>query len=244
MSQSTQQFRAAYAAAFTSYACDGGEDALHLAYELGREAVELELNVLEIARLHHDVLGGALRKSLADDRDRVTHAAADFFAESLSAFEMVRRGYKEAQERAHVEGHHAAIVRRLSALLADTSLALDAAGTLSETLQLVVEAACELTRARCCVATVDDSLSRRPLRAVSGVDCSDDDGALVAPLTALNGKYMGSLRVFGKEGGGFTEFDEAILEQLAQMAAAALERSRLYQRLREREAQAPPKASS
>ena len=243
MSQSTRQFHAAYAAAFTSYACDGGEDALHMAYELGREAVELELNVLEIARLHHDVLGAALRKSLADDHERITHAAADFFAESLSAFEMVRRGYKEARERAHVEGHHAAIVRRLSALLADTSLALDAAGTLSETLQLVVEAACELTRARCCVATVDDFLNRRPLRAVSGVDC-DDDGALVAPLTALSGKHMGSLRVLGKEGGDFTEFDEAILEQLAQMAAAALERSRLYQHLREREAQAPPKAGS
>lgn len=73
MSQSTRQFHAAYAAAFTSYACDGGEDALHMAYELGREAVELELNVLEIARLHHDVLGAALRKSLADDHERITH---------------------------------------------------------------------------------------------------------------------------------------------------------------------------
>ncbi|MDQ3672294.1 MAG: hypothetical protein M3364_07645 [Actinomycetota bacterium] len=237
MSRSTRDFPAAYATAFASYLGEAGEHALHIGYELGREAVELELNVLELARVHHDVLGAALRKSPAEDHERITHAAADFLAESLSAFEMVRRGYKEARERASLERRHAAIVRRLSALLADTSLALGAPGTLRETLQLVVEAGCELVHARCCIATVDGFNNRRALTAVSGVDCGDN-GALVATLTALSGRDVGSIRVLGKEGGHFTEFDEAILEQLAQMTAAAIERARLYQYPRERGAPA------
>jgi len=228
VSQGAKQFHAAYAAAFASYLCEPSEAALHAAYELGREAVELELTVLELGRVHHEALRAALRESSLDEHERVANAAADFLVESLSAFEMVRRGYKEARELAELERRRGEIVRRLSALLADTSLAVDAASSLGETLQLVAEAARELTGARGCIATVDAFRRGRALTAVSGTE-SADDSALVASITALTGRELGSLRLLAKEDAHFTELDEAILVQLAQMAAAAIERARFYQ---------------
>ena len=53
---------------------------------------------------------------------------------------------------------------------------------------------------------------------------------MAAPLTALDGREIGLIQLFGKEGGEFTDLDEAVLVQLAQMAAAAVERAQLYQR--------------
>lgn len=227
MSVTTQHFKEAYARAFARYLDEADENALHIAYELGREAVERHLSVLELARVHHEALRAALRSSSTGQHELVALAAADFLAESLSAFEMVRRGYGEARERADAERRHAAVVRRLSTLLADTSLALDGGSSLKETLQLVAEAARELTRAGCCIAVVEAFGRGRALTAVSG-DAGDGEETLVAPLTALSGKRVGSLRLVSKEDGHFTEMDNAILEQLAQMAAAAIERTRLY----------------
>jgi Phosphoserine phosphatase RsbU, N-terminal domain len=56
------------------------------------------------------------------------------------------------------------------------------------------------------------------------------DGWLAASLTALDGSDMGAVQLFDKEGGAFTGDDEAVLLHLAQMASAAVERTRLYQR--------------
>lgn len=226
MTQDTHLFRAAYRKVFARYVADGSEDALHSAYELGREAVELELSIVELARVHHDALSTALESS-AESHRRIVHAAGDFLAESLSAFEMVRRGYAEARDRAQLEHRHAALVRRLSALLADTSLAHDATRSLTETLRLVTETALELTSAGCCIATVDDRRNGHPLTVVSG-DEPSGVGAMVAPLEALSGGSLGSLRALAREGERFTEVDEAVLVQLAQMAAAAIERTHLY----------------
>jgi Phosphoserine phosphatase RsbU, N-terminal domain len=55
-------------------------------------------------------------------------------------------------------------------------------------------------------------------------------GWLAASLTALDGGELGAIQVFVEQGGGFTGEDEAALVHLAQMAAAAVERAKLYQR--------------
>jgi hypothetical protein len=74
-------------------------------------------------------------------------------------------------------------------------------------------------------------LARHP--ALEALD-PDGDGAdarrgwLAAPLTALDGRWLGLIQLFGKQGGEFTELDEAVLVQLAQMSSAAVERTRLY----------------
>jgi hypothetical protein len=59
--------------------------------------------------------------------------------------------------------------------------------------------------------------SARPLR-----------GWLAASLTALDGRELGAIQLFDKQGTGFTVDDEAALVHLAQMTSAAVERARLY----------------
>jgi GAF domain-containing protein len=233
--------------------------------------------VLDLAATHHDVLLSALEDPAnARSPEAVTRAAADFFLESLSAFEMVQRGVREAREAAMVERRHAAILRRLSTFLADASLGLDAAGSTDEMLQLVAEHAREVIGAEQCVARlkVADG-SERALEAVASEQAVEGDladasrfaglydniaptsgslrmtasdlarqpappglaeageppsprGWLAASLTALDGRDLGLIQLFDKRDGDFSELDEAVLVQLAQMAAAAVERAQHY----------------
>ena len=100
-----ERFREAYAAGLRGYLLVGGEGQLRIAYELGRTAVEQGLGVLELADAHHEALVAAVHAERGSDEiERVTRAAGDFFRESLSAFEMVQRGFHEAREaRPHGE---------------------------------------------------------------------------------------------------------------------------------------------
>ncbi len=84
---------------------------------------------------------------------RVTRSG-DFFMESLSSFEMVQRGFKEARQAFLLERRQKELSRQLSTFLADASLALHAPESLEEMLQLVAEQARELVDAVCCVVTV------------------------------------------------------------------------------------------
>ena len=51
---------------------------------------------------------------------------------------------------------------------------------------------------------------------------------LAVPLIARDGRNMGLIQVSDKQGGEFTDQDEAIIVQVAQMAAAVIENARLY----------------
>lgn len=223
------EFHELYAAAFADYLRSGAEDALQAAYELGREAVRRDLSVLDLATIHHEALRGQLdRASSAQEPERTIGAAGDFFLESLSAFEMLRRGYREAREEALLEKRHAATVRQLSSFLADASLAMSAADSLREVAQLVAEHAREIIGARRCLVRL--SLGEG-LETVSqaGDDAQDDEPArLVVPLTGLDGRELGAVELFDKREGEFTEVDEAVLVHLAQMASAAVDRTQLY----------------
>jgi flagellar biosynthesis/type III secretory pathway protein FliH len=153
MSGGAEDFRRSYASAFEKYLRDPAEDALHSGYQLGREAVRQDLSVLDLASIHHDVLLATLsHSSPPSETATVVPRARTFFVESLSAFEMVQRGFREAHEAALVEKRNAAILRQLSNFLADASLALNATESLTEMLQLVAEQARELIGAECAVA--------------------------------------------------------------------------------------------
>ena len=97
-----------------------------------------------------------------DDRDAeaVIHAAADFQMEALSAYEVIRRGFAETVDAIAIERRQAAMFRRLSEILSDTSLASRSRSSLTEVLQLVVEQARELTDAECSVARAEARLDR------------------------------------------------------------------------------------
>lgn len=60
-------------------------------------------------------------------------------------------------------------------------------------------------------------------------------GCLAAPLVGRNGASLGMVQLIDKIDGGFTEADQSILVQLAQIAAVALENARLYDALREQD---------
>ncbi len=214
-----------YAAAFDDYVVDHAEIALQAAYELGREAVRRELSVLDLATIHHDVLVDALAR-VADpaEVEPTARAAEEFFLESLSAFEMVRRGYEEAREAALLEHRQASVMRQLSSFLGDASLAVDAHDSLGEVLQLVAEHALEALDAESC--TVRLSVNGGETR-WAGEEIAEDGARLAVPLTSLDGRALGSVEAARRQG-DFSELDEAILRHLAQMASAAIERAQLY----------------
>ena len=153
-SAAQNELRRSYAAGLQAYLRDPNERTLRAAYELGREAVTRELDVLDLALVHHEALAAELRAADVDDLERLTRSAGDFLVESLSAFEMIRRAYTEARDAAALERRQASMLRQLSSLLADASLAMDA-GSLDEMLRLVAEQARELTGAACCIAALE-----------------------------------------------------------------------------------------
>jgi GAF domain-containing protein len=104
-------------------------------------------------------------------------------------------------------------------------------------LQLVAEHAREVVGADQCVVRLaaagdepEIEVETRDVEAREVVDRDGDGRALTAVLTALDGRDIGSIRLWGKHDGEFTELDEAVLAQLAQMASAAVERAQLYRR--------------
>jgi PAS domain S-box-containing protein len=58
-----------------------------------------------------------------------------------------------------------------------------------------------------------------------------ENGWLAAPLIGRDGRSLGLLQLADKEGGEFSEDDEAILLQLSRLAAIAVENARLYEEL-------------
>jgi light-regulated signal transduction histidine kinase (bacteriophytochrome) len=97
MSEASRTLTANYATALRDHLNHPGEAALHNAYALGRTALSNGLGVLDMAAFHH----AALLAVAADDpvHGQQIAKAAEFFAESLSPFEMSLRGYREANTR-------------------------------------------------------------------------------------------------------------------------------------------------
>jgi hypothetical protein len=268
-----EDYRARYEHAFGRHLAAPSEETLSDAYELGRSAVREGLSVLDLAAVHHEALAAAQQR--IDDQRRATELAGEFFLDSLSAYELVQRGLREAQEKALSERRHAAVLRQLSSFLADSSLALDASASLEEVLQLVADHARELTGATWCTAAVDaPELRSEPIEVLAAEDSANvqiarelaalynalqpGEGSirltqaqlatdpvrsalhggsapepavrnwLAASLRSLDGRDIGLIQVLDKPSIGFSELDEAVLVQLAQMASASVERALLY----------------
>jgi hypothetical protein len=207
-----QTFRAAYASALTDYLRAPSEESLRIAYELGREAVSRQLGMLELAVTYQESLLAALAEVSGTEETRViTRAAGAFFLESLSSFEMVQRGFREAREEALLERRQTEMSRQLSSFLADASVALEGTDSLDEMLRLVAEQARELVDAKCCVATV--AIGGRP-RAAEGVSCSEGDRRWTEfvrwldlfAIYRLIGMRGGSARLSGDELAGSPPF--------------------------------------
>ncbi|TDR73889.1 hybrid sensor histidine kinase/response regulator [Paludibacterium purpuratum] len=86
-----------YIAAMAQHAESPSEATLAEAYEIGRLALGAEVNVLDMAIMHHQALCSALSQERATGIPaQVARSAGEFFVESLSAFEIMVRGYRES----------------------------------------------------------------------------------------------------------------------------------------------------
>ena len=83
-----------YRVAFLGYLPRRGEAGLNRGYELGREAVDGGVSVLELARVHHEVLLEVLRDTGSEDLGDVATAASEFLVEVLAASDMASRGIR------------------------------------------------------------------------------------------------------------------------------------------------------
>jgi Phosphoserine phosphatase RsbU, N-terminal domain len=235
------EFGTSYQAAFHDHVLGAREDTLRAAYELGREGVRSEMSLLDIAQAHHEAL---LAEILVQDvpADDVARAAGEFFLESISAFEMVRRGFEEARETALLHKSRMEMLRGLSSFLADTSLASGSSEPLEEVLRLIAEQGRELIGAKLCVVSLTGygwSLGASSY-AASELDGAGElearpaavtplpEGRLTAAMESLDGEDLGSIELFGSLQGDFTAVDKAALVHLAQMASAAIERVHLH----------------
>ena len=84
-----------YRVAFLRYLARHEESGLHAGYEIGRASLEADLSLLQLVRVHHDVLIDVLRDTPADEVPDVAAAASDFLLEVLSSYDMVQRGFRE-----------------------------------------------------------------------------------------------------------------------------------------------------
>jgi PAS domain S-box-containing protein len=86
-----------YTAELAAYLAEGGEALLERAYEIGRQAVESDMGVLDMETIFREALESALQP--LSSTEQILHAvgmAAEFWSESLAPFEMTHRGYRAA----------------------------------------------------------------------------------------------------------------------------------------------------
>jgi signal transduction histidine kinase len=93
----TRDLERLYAKSLEGYLGGHGEEALRNAYEIGRTAIGRGLSVLDVAAMHHDALAGLLPRTIAPaSLKQNLERANEFFAESVSPYEMARRGFQDA----------------------------------------------------------------------------------------------------------------------------------------------------
>lgn len=88
----------AYVAALRAYLQGAGEHALQTGYALGRRALESGAGLLALAQVHHHALATFLQTPSAVERELAVRAAAEFFAECISPYEMTYSAFRETNK--------------------------------------------------------------------------------------------------------------------------------------------------
>ncbi len=86
----------AYGAALNAYLVEASEAALEHGYQVGREAMQRGLGPMELTSAHHTALALVLEARSPEAFDAIVARASRFLVESLATYEMVQRGYVEA----------------------------------------------------------------------------------------------------------------------------------------------------
>lgn len=97
MSSPVRDLERDYAVALGHYLTEGGEAPLQEAYEFGRQGLTSGNGILAMVILHHTALAAVLRDhSIAEEPFKTVQRAGEFFAETMSPFEMTHRAIGEA----------------------------------------------------------------------------------------------------------------------------------------------------
>jgi hypothetical protein len=234
----SSQFTSRYTSALADHLRDRNERSLRAAYELGREAVTVDVTILDVAAAHHEVLIQAVDVAEHAEIAGVIAASGDFLLETLAAYEMIQRGLPEVQNAVEAGRRKGHLLRRLSTFLSDESLALGDEAAIQELLKLVAEHTLEIVDARSCSIAINGPLLGRPITA-GAVDPSagevalhdagptTDVSKLRTPLVALDGSTLGWIEISSGPA-AFEDPAEGVLTQVAQMTAAAVDRALAY----------------
>ena len=87
-----------YRAAFLRYLPRREEAALTRGYEIGRGAVASGISILDLARIHHDVLLTVLADTRPEEVGDVAAAASEFLLEVLAVYDMTQRSFREGND--------------------------------------------------------------------------------------------------------------------------------------------------
>jgi serine phosphatase RsbU (regulator of sigma subunit) len=225
MKATIEAFEHEYEDAFNRHLASADEAGLSDAYELGRSAMLRGLSFLDIAAIHHEVLSHTLQARGGVDQATAAAASA-FFLEVLSTYEMVQRGAAEAHQTARLKQLHAAQLRRL----AEASVAINGAGSPEEIARLLPEHAVSVIGAAHASVEVAPAAGPRVVHHHPAGDERALRGArLEVPLLRRNESLLGTLAINAAPGGSFSDNDQALLTQLAQLAGVALENAELYE---------------
>jgi len=136
------------------------------------------------------------------------------------------RTFAEAEAAASRERGHASAMRAL----AETAVRLNAPLPIDAMLADVTETARRIVGARWAVSTLSGDVAMRVVAAADG-DGGPPAGAphLAAPLRGPDGADLGALELFDKRSADLDETDQAIVVQLAQLAASAIGKERLLE---------------
>ncbi|MGY1836969.1 phosphatase RsbU N-terminal domain-containing protein [Blastococcus sp. SYSU DS0510] len=86
-----EDLRRDHRAAFLRHLGHRRESSLHAGYELGRSALAAGISLLEVIRVHHDVLIEVLGTTRPEEVQAVAEAASDFLLEVVASFDMSQR---------------------------------------------------------------------------------------------------------------------------------------------------------
>ena len=99
-----ERFRLDYAPLFLRHLARRDESGLQAAYELGRRAMQESVGLLEVVRVHNDLLLEVL--TTVRDLDEVTdvaEAASALLIDLVASFEVAQRGFMDVRRGAQRE---------------------------------------------------------------------------------------------------------------------------------------------
>jgi hypothetical protein len=226
------RFEADYRSALAVYIDGPDEEGLIRAYDLGRRAVSAEMSLLELAGMHVKIL----RESASDvdlSRPKAAILAMEFFAESLTTFDMAQRGYWEAQARARTESE-----RRIKGeRLAEAYVAVTRRRALDERLADISDWAARLVGASKAEVDMVDPMGSDESRMVdvngagAGTEATatDDLGRdrVVLDIPGRFGRPVACLTVWTAP---LEPADADALDQFAHMAGVTIENALVFER--------------